>query len=131
MWEDISVNYVLEKLREKGRDLAAENSMNYVPDKLKEWLMVVVNFGGSLIGKVDEMFPPKTREEQLRRWLQVATPFIISAVVLLLCICCSRCGGGREVKMMKAPGGRSKRMPRHVFEGNPKSYFRGLRGKPV
>ena len=80
MWEEITVNYVLEKLREKGRHLVSENSMNYVLDKVKEWLVVVVNFGGSLIGKVDEVFPPKTREAQLCRWLQVATPFIISAV---------------------------------------------------
>ncbi|PSS28960.1 Nuclear receptor subfamily 4 group A member like [Actinidia chinensis var. chinensis] len=105
--------------------------MNYVMDKLKEWLVVVVNFGGSLIGKVDEVFPPKTREKKLRHWLQVATPFIISVVVLLLCICYNRRRGGREMKMMNAPGGRSKRMPRHDFEGNPRSYFRSLCGKPV
>ena len=61
MWEEITMNYVLEKLREKGRHLVSENSMNYVLDKVKEWLVVVVNFGGSLIGKVDEVFPPKTR----------------------------------------------------------------------
>ncbi|GFZ10944.1 hypothetical protein Acr_22g0003420 [Actinidia rufa] len=66
MWEEILVNYVLENLREKARDMGAANWMNYVMDKLKEWLVVVVNFGRSLIGKVDEVSPPKTREEQLR-----------------------------------------------------------------
>ena len=138
MGEEISMNYVMGRLREKERDLGAEDWMNYVVEKLKEWLVVLENFGASLIGKVDEVFPPETREEQLRHWLRVATPFIIGAVALLLfiwfCRCCCRCccGGGRrvEMKMMIAPG-RGGLIPRPGFEANPRSYFRGLRGKPL
>ncbi|KAL6983303.1 hypothetical protein U1Q18_016691 [Sarracenia purpurea var. burkii] len=132
MGEEISVKYVLEKLREKGKEMGTDDWMIFVLDKLKEWLVVLQNFGGSLIAKVDEAFPPETRAEQLKHWLQVAKPFIIAGVVLVICIgCCRRCCGGRRaVKMMKAPG-RDYRMPRSVFEGNPKSYFRGLHGKPT
>ncbi|KAL6988667.1 hypothetical protein U1Q18_014423 [Sarracenia purpurea var. burkii] len=76
--------------------------------------------------KVDEAFPLEMRAKQLKHWLQVAKPFIIARVVLVICLdCCHRCYGGRRaVKMMKAPG-RGYRMPRSVFEENPKSYFRG------
>ncbi|KAL6983327.1 hypothetical protein U1Q18_016716 [Sarracenia purpurea var. burkii] len=246
MGEEISMKYVLEKLREKGKEMGTDDWMIFVLDKLKEWLVVLQNFGGSLIAKVDEAFPPETRAEQLKHWLQVAKddwmifvldklkewlvvlqnfggsliakvdeafppetraeqlkhwlqvakdewmifvldklkecffwytndfltkkkkfeewlvalqnfggsliakvdesfppetraeqlkhwfPFIIAGVVLVIFFgCCRRCCGGRRaVKMMKAPG-RGHRMPRSAFEGNPKSYFRGLLGKPT
>ncbi|CAL5399215.1 unnamed protein product [Camellia sinensis] len=40
-------------------------------------------------------------------------------------------GGGKlVVKMMKAPGRSYMKIPSHVFESNPRGYFRGLRGKP-
>ncbi|XAR65306.1 hypothetical protein NMG60_11009387 [Bertholletia excelsa] len=111
-------------------ELGGENWMNTVLEKLKELLVVLQNFWASLIGKADEVFPPDKREEQIHHWLVVATPFLIAAGSLLLCICCCRCccrGRGGRVRMMKAPG-RDYRMPRHVFESNPRSYFRGLRG---
>ncbi|KAI8539377.1 hypothetical protein RHMOL_Rhmol09G0178300 [Rhododendron molle] len=109
--------------------MGAEEWINYIVEKLKEWLIGMGDFGGSLIKKPDEVFPPETTGEQLKHWHLVATSFIISAVVLITCLCCC-CGsssGGRAVRMMKAPG-REYRMPRHVFEGNPRSYFRNLRG---
>ncbi|XAR65308.1 hypothetical protein NMG60_11009390 [Bertholletia excelsa] len=101
-----------------------ENWMNAVLEKLKELLVVLQNFA-------DEVFPPDEREEQIHHWLEVATPFLIAAGALLLCIYCCRCccrGRGGRVRMMKAPG-RDYTMPRRVFESNPRSHFRGLRGK--
>uniref|UniRef100_A0A5B6YTR4 Transmembrane protein n=1 Tax=Davidia involucrata TaxID=16924 RepID=A0A5B6YTR4_DAVIN len=111
--------------------MGQESVMNFVMEKLKELLLVLENFGGFLLGWLDKVFPPETRGEKVNHWLHVAAPFIISGVVLLMCICCCRCccRGGRAVKMMKAPG-RGYRMPRAPFESNPGSYFRSLRGRP-
>jgi len=135
MGAENSVKHMLKKLMETEGEMGAEEWFNCVVQKLKEWLIVIEKFGESLIKKLDEVFPPETRGEDLKHWLIVATLFIIAAVVLIACLCCCyRCccrrgGGGRAVRMMKAPG-RDYRMPRHVFEGNPRSYFRNLRGKP-
>ncbi|KAF7133252.1 hypothetical protein RHSIM_Rhsim09G0124100 [Rhododendron simsii] len=124
-----SVNHVLKNLMETERDMGAEEWINYIVEKLKEWLIGMGDFGGSLIKKPDEVFPPESTGEQLKHWHLVATPFIIGAVVMITCLCCcSGTGSGeRAVRMMKAPG-RYYRMPRHVFEGNPRSYFRNLSG---
>lgn len=110
--------------------------MDYAMEKLKEVLVIIQSFCESLISKADEVFPPETREEKIRHWIHLATPYMILGVVLLLVVCCCRCcccrrrGSGGMVKMMKAPG-RNYRMPRHTFESDPRSYFRGLRGKSI
>ncbi|KAH7840248.1 hypothetical protein Vadar_014691 [Vaccinium darrowii] len=123
MGAENSMKHMLKQLMETEGEMGPKEWFNYLVEKLKEWLK-----------KLDEVFPPETRGEDLKHWLIVAAPFIIAAVVLIACLwCCCRCccrggGRGRAVRMMKAPG-RDYRMPRHVFEENPRSYFRNLRGK--
>lgn len=51
---------------------------------------------------------------------------VAGLAVLLLCILASIFGGGKKKKTMKAPG-RNYRINRNNFEGDPSSYFRGLR----
>lgn len=106
--------------------------------KLKEFLLLLENFWGFLVKKFDEVLPPDTRDETFRHWLEVGLPVGLAALLLLLFLCCCCrpllracfsflccclcCRGRRSVKMMKAPG-RDYRMPRHVFESDPRSYF--------
>ncbi|KAK9266775.1 hypothetical protein L1049_012663 [Liquidambar formosana] len=140
------MNSVMGKLKEKDMG-SAENMMNYVVEKLKELLLMLENFGAYVLDKVDEVFPPETREEKLRHWLGVIAPYLIAGVALLMLFwCCRRCGcrgngivtmmkvphraGIGIVKMMKAPG-RNFWMPRNAFESNPSSYFRNLRAKKI
>ncbi|KAK2983889.1 hypothetical protein RJ640_008048 [Escallonia rubra] len=143
METDNWMNYVREmrsqslmiNVREHLNKMETDNWMNYVLDKLKGFLLVLQNFGRSVLDWFDKVFPPDTRGDQLRHWLHVGAPFLIAAVVLITCIwCCKRlcrccCGRGRVGKMMKAPG-RNLRMPRNVFESNPRSYFSNLRANP-
>ncbi|KAK3039793.1 hypothetical protein RJ639_027106 [Escallonia herrerae] len=143
METDNWMNYVREmrsqsltiNVREQLNKMETDNWMNHVLDKLKEFLLVLQNFGGSVLDWFDKVFPPDTRGDQLRPWPHVGAPFLIAAVVLITCIWCCKClrrcccGRGIGVKMMKAPG-RNLRMPRHVFESNPRSYFSNLRANP-
>ncbi|KAL7181574.1 hypothetical protein ACSBR1_040465 [Camellia fascicularis] len=137
MGGESGMKYILKLGEKEGAMGEVEKWMNIVMDKLKELLVVLEDFGSSLIAKLDEVFPPESRGDQLRHWLHVATPFLIaSAVLLIMCLCCRCCccccsrGRGRGVRMMKAPG-RNYRMPRSTFESNPRAYFRDLRGKPL
>ncbi|KAI7995093.1 hypothetical protein LOK49_LG11G01108 [Camellia lanceoleosa] len=158
MGGESGMKYMLKLGEKEGAMGEVEKWMNIVMDKLKELLVVLEDFGSSLIAKLDEVFPPDSRGDQLRHWLHVAAPFLIAAAVLLImCLCCRCffcccsgmmslcrrcCSGimslcrrcccccGRGVKTMKAPG-RNYRMPRSTFESNPRSYFRDLRGKPL
>ncbi|KAI8539371.1 hypothetical protein RHMOL_Rhmol09G0177700 [Rhododendron molle] len=110
------------------RDVGAEEWINYIVEKLKEWLIVIENFGENLIKKVEEYLSPEARREQLKHWLIAAAIFIAGVVVLITCLrCCCRGGRGRAPRMMRVPGRYPSRMPRDVFEGNPRSYFRNLR----
>lgn len=111
--------------------------MQFVVEKLKQALLAVEGFAGDALGWFDGAFPPETRGETVSRWFHAALPWIIGAVVLTVvfcfCRCCCRCccggGGGGGGRMMKAPG-RNCTMPRSVFEGNPRGYFRDLRASP-
>ncbi|XP_062190003.1 uncharacterized protein LOC133893047 [Phragmites australis] len=95
----------------------------------------------ALARKADELLPPETRSETLRRWLHVAVTVLIPAVLgalALYCLarCCWRCccsaRAARRRTMMVAPGRGGARMPRGVFEDNPRLYFRDLRaGNPL
>ncbi|KAK9266771.1 hypothetical protein L1049_012659 [Liquidambar formosana] len=126
------MNYLMEKLKERDTG-SAENMMNYVVEKLKELLLMLENFGAYVLDQVDAVFPPETREEKLRHWLEVNAPYLIAGVVLLMLFwCCGCCGcrGNRQVKMMTAPG-RNFKMPRHAFESNPRSYFRNLHANKI
>ncbi|KAI8539375.1 hypothetical protein RHMOL_Rhmol09G0178100 [Rhododendron molle] len=144
-----SMNYVLDKLRETASVMGAEKWINYVLEKSKEFLAVLQPFGKICIAKVDEVFPqlehfgkiciakvgevfpPEITAEQMKYWAQVATPYIIGAVVILILLRFFRGGGGgSKAKMMIAPGtGRASKIPRPSFEASPRSYFRDLRGK--
>ncbi|KAH7839840.1 hypothetical protein Vadar_009482 [Vaccinium darrowii] len=83
-------NYALEKLRETERDMGPVEWFNCVLEKLKKFLYVLQHLGEIIMRKVDEVFPPETREEQIKHWVQVATPYVITAVVLLILFCCCR-----------------------------------------
>ncbi|KAF7133097.1 hypothetical protein RHSIM_Rhsim09G0124500 [Rhododendron simsii] len=115
-------NYVLEKLSEIGRAMSPEELINFVREKLKEFLAVLEHFG-------------KIFMEQLIHWARVAAPYIIAAVALWILLryfrgcCCSVVrGGGSVAKTMIAPGTRGAvRILRAAFEANPALYFRGLR----
>lgn len=131
MGEENLKDYVVEKIKEvpvmAGNLWGEENVKDYVVEKFKEVVVMAGNLWGEMVGWIDKVFPPETRGEKLHHWIHVAAPFLIAGLVLVLCICCCRCCCcGRSVKMMKAPG-RNFRMPRHVFEGNPRSYFQNLR----
>ncbi|KAI3744178.1 hypothetical protein L1987_57254 [Smallanthus sonchifolius] len=133
-----------------------ENQTNPVGDIFSKVISAISNFFQYLTGMFNQEFPPDTRDEQIHRWLDGATPYLIGAAVLITCLCCWSCilsciscifvglfnavhsffrclcccGTRSARRMMKAPGRPSMRLPRDAFEGNPKGYFRSLRGKP-
>ncbi|CDP00466.1 unnamed protein product [Coffea canephora] len=114
--------------------MGIESVEKFVVEKLKELWQAMENLWGQFLEWFDKIFPPETRGEKLHHWLQIALPIAIAGVVLSLLLyccykCCCKCGGGRRVKMMKAPG-RNCTMARPAFEANPKSYFRNLRAHP-
>lgn len=114
--------------------MGLQEMMNFVVEKLKEALLAVENFGGEAVAWFDKVVPPETRGDKINHWFHVALPFLIAAVVLTVVICFCRCCykcccRGRRVRTMKAPG-RNCRMPRGVFESDPKGYFRNLRAHP-
>ncbi|CAI9756148.1 unnamed protein product [Fraxinus pennsylvanica] len=119
-------------------EMGVNEVMNFTVEKSKELRLAMENFGGEVVDWFDKVFPPETRGDKIHHWLHVATSFLIMAVASILFICifryCCRCCMGRGfgrvcVKMMKAPG-RNFRMPRSVFESDPKGYFCNLRANP-
>ncbi|XP_002460991.1 uncharacterized protein LOC8081537 [Sorghum bicolor] len=114
-----------------------------VKAKAAEVVAYLATLFAALAEKADEVFPPETRSETLRQWVHVAVTVVVPAVLgalVLRCVarCCWRCccaGGGRAARggrFMAAPGRGGARMPRGVFENNPRDYFRDLRaGKPL
>lgn len=126
-WGELIQNKKTENLK-----MGDENVKDYVLEKLKEVLVFMQYWWEELIHWVDKVFPPETRGDKFSHWVQVGKPFLIAGLVLLMLICCFKCcckcccGGRRSVRMMKAPG-RNARMPRNVFERNPRSYFQNLR----
>ncbi|KAK4410424.1 hypothetical protein Sango_0115400 [Sesamum angolense] len=116
--------------------MGVEELMMMVVEKLKAALLALENLGSEALAWVDRVFPPETRGDKIHHCLHVALPYLIAAVVLAVVVCFCRCccgccqgrSGGR-VRMMKAPG-RDCRMPRHVFESDPKGYFNNLRAHP-
>ncbi|XP_058183101.1 uncharacterized protein LOC131301026 [Rhododendron vialii] len=115
-------NYVLEKLKEIGRAMSPQEWINFVREKLMEFLAVLEHFG-------------KIFMEQLIHWARVGAPYIVAAAALWILLryfrcCCCRVvrGGGSVAKTMIAPGTRGTvRILRAPFEANPAAYFRGLR----
>ncbi|CAI9096423.1 OLC1v1032570C1 [Oldenlandia corymbosa var. corymbosa] len=116
--------------------MGTEEFVKMVLEKLKEAWVAMENLWGQLLGWMDKVFPPETRSEKIRHWVHLGVPILMGLVLVYLfyrcCKCC--CGsrprrGGGYNKMMKAPG-RNCRMPRNVFESNPKAYFRNLRAYP-
>lgn len=109
-----------------------DETVSFVEEKLQDLWLGMEDFWRQFLNWFDKVFPPETRGEKLHQWLAMALPFLITGVaVFTLLWCCYKCccGGGGRVRMMKAPG-RNCRMPRHVFEANPKSYFSNLRSNP-
>ncbi|RLN35252.1 uncharacterized protein C2845_PM03G12380 [Panicum miliaceum] len=103
-----------------------------VRSKAAELVAYLAALFSALARKVDELLPPETRSETLRRWLHVAVTVALPAALgalALLCVarcCCAR--GGRR-RLMVAPGRGGARMPRGVFESNPRVYFLDLRAR--
>lgn len=103
-----------------------------VKAKAAEFVAYLAALFAALAAKVDELLPPETRSETLRQWLHVAVTVVLPAVLgaLVLHCCCGRARGSRGGRhMMVAPGRGGARMPRGVFEGNPRGYFLDLRAR--
>ncbi|KAL7260797.1 hypothetical protein ACSBR1_006457 [Camellia fascicularis] len=124
-----------------------------VVDKCKELPVVIGNMGGNLMtSKVDKAI--------LQHLIQVIKPYVISTAaavaLIILLYYFPRCGGAAGklvIKMTKGISNCFRRsaasgsetsceddessleefmmIPRHVFESNPRTYFRGLRGKSL
>ncbi|WVZ66647.1 hypothetical protein U9M48_015837 [Paspalum notatum var. saurae] len=113
------------------------NLWQLVKANAAELLSYVAALFSALATKVDDLFPPDTRSEALGWWLHVAVTVVLPAALgSLLLFCLARCCCGRRRarggRFMAAPGRRGGRMPRGVFEDNPRLYFRDLRaGKPL
>ncbi|OEL25269.1 hypothetical protein BAE44_0013714 [Dichanthelium oligosanthes] len=112
-----------------------------VKAKAAELVSYLSTLFSALSNKVDELFPPETRPETVRQWLHVAVTVVLPAALGALALfyvarCCCRCccgargaRGGSRGRMMVAPGRGGARMPRGVFEGNPRGYFLDLRAR--
>ncbi|KAL5993800.1 hypothetical protein ACLOJK_038157 [Asimina triloba] len=111
--------------------MGEEGVGDFASKMISELLILVGSLGAYVIEKVNEaIFPAgsETRPKQLDHWIHVAAPWLVGLLLLwTIYSCCGCCGNSKKTtKMMKAPG-RSYRMPRHVFESNPRSHFRDLR----
>ncbi|KAJ0462126.1 putative protein egg apparatus-1 [Helianthus annuus] len=136
-----------------------ENLTNPVGGIFSNIISTVTSFFQYLTDLFNQTFPPEKRDEQIHWLLHGATPYLIGAAVLITCLCCCSCllsciscifrglyngvcsffrcirsclccGARTGRRMMKAPGRPSMRLPRSAFEGNPRGYFRDLRGQP-
>ncbi|MFS8028074.1 putative protein egg apparatus-1 [Helianthus anomalus] len=136
-----------------------ENLTNPVGDIFSNIASAITTFFHYLTDLFNQTFPPEKRDEQIHWLLHGATPYLIGAAVLITCLCCCSCllsciscifrglynvvcsffrcirwclccGARSGRRMMKAPGRPSMRLPRSAFEGNPRGYFRDLRGQP-
>ncbi|KAK4376567.1 hypothetical protein RND71_002863 [Anisodus tanguticus] len=113
--------------------MVMEQVMSSVMEKLKEALLMMLNFGGEIVSWFDEVFPPETRVEKINYWFHLALPYLIIALFLslfmLCCYCVALLGWGLSKlinkKMMKAPG-RNYNIYRDDFELDPSDYFRRL-----
>ncbi|KAL8268774.1 hypothetical protein R6Q59_002572 [Mikania micrantha] len=153
---------ITPQLKLRGIFLAGdlpENLTNPVGDIFSNVFSAVSNFFQHLISSFNQNSPPETRDEQIPWFLHGATPYLIGAAVLIVCLCCWSCllsciscifvgiydlicsilgcilcclccGSRSGVRMMRAPGRPSLMLRRSAFEGNPRGYFRSLRGKP-
>ncbi|WOK98452.1 hypothetical protein Cni_G07164 [Canna indica] len=117
-------------------DIDSSSAAEFFKEKLRQLLHVFHDALGFLAEKVDQVFPPETREETLHQWLdfglRVVLPVVVVLLLLYCCCCLGRrccCGGGRRGlgRMMKAPGRHGARMPRATFEASPRDYFSDLR----
>ncbi|KAI3719823.1 hypothetical protein L6452_20728 [Arctium lappa] len=72
-------------------DHSPENSTNPVGDFFTQAVTAVGDFFRYISGLFNQEFPPETRDEQIRHWLDVAKPYLIVAAVLIVCICCVPC----------------------------------------
>lgn len=114
---------MIKQVQEKLKDLGVDNSlMTNVQDKLKDIL------GRKSIIKEEHEKITDTGAKSLMKGAEdlSSAPVFIIFMVLMLCILLSRTYWGRikATKMMKAPG-KNYKLPRHVFESDPRSYFRG------
>lgn len=125
------VNTLTKKAKELLSDIELDTWTKYGIEKLKQSFELIINMSASLVKRVDDVFPPEERAEIIGKLVHMAKPYLKPGLALLFIILffcyCGRSGGGAG-KMMKAPG-RNVRIPRARFEGNPRGYFRGLRGK--
>lgn len=137
----------------------SDNLTNSAGDIFSDLISSITNFFQYLITSFNNKFPPETREDIIHRLFSGATPYLIVGVVLITWLCCwcclfscissiitglftavwsvfmcigrCLCCGGRSARrMMKAPGRPPMRISRSAFEGNPRGYFRDLRGQP-
>ncbi|KAL8227715.1 hypothetical protein R6Q57_015299 [Mikania cordata] len=131
-----------------------ENLTNTVGDIFSNVVSAVSNFFQHLISLFNQKFPPETRDEQIHWLLHGATPYLIGAAVLVVCLCllscfscifvgiynlictifrcicrCLCCGRRWGVRMMKAPGRPSLMLRRSAFEGNPSASRRTAVGR--
>lgn len=105
------------------KEVGADDLIHNLVEKLKEILVMLENSGSSLTAWLDKVFPRETRKERILHWIHVSAPYVLPGLFLIVLFwLCSR---GKGAKMMKAPG-RNFRMPRTVFEADPKGYFRSL-----
>ncbi|KAK3127643.1 hypothetical protein QOZ80_7AG0576270 [Eleusine coracana subsp. coracana] len=109
-----------------------------VKKKTAELAAYLATLLAAVARKADEVLPPETRSETLRRWLYVGVTVVLPAALVLFCLarCCCRCccaaRAARRRGMMAAPGRGGARMRRGVFEDDPRGYFRDLRAhKPL
>ncbi|KAJ9564011.1 hypothetical protein OSB04_009171 [Centaurea solstitialis] len=68
-----------------------EKSTNPVGDFFTDAVTAVTDFFRYITGFFNREFPPEDRDEQIHHWLDVAKPYLIVAVVLIVCICCLPC----------------------------------------
>ncbi|KAL3631261.1 hypothetical protein CASFOL_024245 [Castilleja foliolosa] len=87
------VNFVLEKLKQVL--LAFQNVFFWfnnvsLPDSWRDnishWLTAVSNSGRDALAWLDRVFPPGTRVQKIKLWLNLALPYLIAAVVLAVAI---------------------------------------------
>ena len=138
-----------EKINEAVK---SESAGDFVVAKLQ----LVVHF---LAEKLDQFLPPETRSQTLHHWAHLGLTVALPIALVLLCLYCCCCGGeirlgaclrrcfccccskpepddddgidyeALNLAMMRAPGRSGALMPRGLFEGNPRGYFRDLRAK--
>ncbi|XP_054825764.1 uncharacterized protein LOC129323190 [Prosopis cineraria] len=126
--KNVNWSEITKDLLERVKNVNWSESVNNLMESAKNsnWSETARNLGLSAKNWLGDEIGAAKESVEIRH-------LVVGGVLVLLVVVVIRGrgsgGASNGRKIMKAPGGKGKTMYRDVFEGNPRSYFRGSRNK--